>query len=699
MGLLQKWGLGVELKFGADEALQNMSRAQRGVNALRGAFSGLKEAGSRLTGGLGQFGLVLAPIAAGFGLASNKASEMAADLEAQMLTMRVLLGDAGKAQSLVDQLVAEANKTPFESGELIESSKRLLRLSGDNVDKNLEMLRVMETMAALNPTKTLTDSVEALLDASSGGGFERLKEFGISFKAEDFAKTGRPGGEAWAEAVFAALKDRMQQLTRGEDLVGALGQTFKGRKSTFIDVFNNLLKDVGKIVNENLGELFGPIGSFFTEQTPNIVAAFKLVSTTIKGALGGAKPYLDMLRSWWKGLGTEGQQRVWAFVVGLGAFAAIAVPIGGAIAGIVVALGGLVTAASALLPLLEGVGALLAPELLLPVAAGFAALTAAALAFFGMFKRDGEGPLAFLKRMGGGALEGLRRGFAFVAEAAGAFWESIWFALGPAASAAWAELLPVLQALGNRLGMMWDALNATKGPAVNWIGIIRLMGAAVGWLATQGIGRLVAAGKFLAGVFQTVIDIFQPVIAYVSLLIRMWGLLASGQVSAGQALHNAIMVVASGVVSLVALVLNLLLTVVEGVIRAVATVVNAVPGATKFLGAASSLGADQVAQFRASISNDFAEAVAGAELKGQEVTQAKADASSPTVNVSSGPVKAEVAVNTSVQVDGKEIARASGDQAVRSGERGKTRPMPAEQRGRVLRSGLTVTPLQPAEAF
>lgn len=698
-GLLQKWGLGVELKFGADEALRDMGRAQRGVQALQSAFGGLKEAGSRLAGGLGQFGLVLAPIAAGFGLAANKASGMAGDLEAQMLTMRVLLGDAGKAQGLIDKLVAEANATPFESGELIESSKRLLRLTGDNVDKNLEMLHVMETMAALNPTKTLTDSVEALLDASSGGGFERLKEFGIAFKAEDFAKTGRPGGQKWAEAVFKALKDRMQQLTKGEDLVASLGQTFQGRKSTFVDVFNNLLREVGKTINENVGQLFGPVGDFFTEQTPAIVAAFQGVSEAIRSGITRAQPYLAMVRSWWKELGGDGQKRLWSFVLGLGAFATIAVPIGGAIAGIVVAVSGLATAASALLPLLEAVAAALTPEVILPAVAAFGALTAAAGAFYTAFARGGEGPLAFLKRIGGGALDTVRRGFDFVAAAATTFWDAVWLGVGPAVAAAWAQLVPTIQALGNRLGMVWAALTGTQGPAVDWLTIIQLLGEAVGWLAAQGIGRLAEAGLWLANVFQTIIDLFQPIIAYVTLLLRMWGLLAAGQVTFGQAIGNAITVVIAGIVTLVATVINLLLTLVEGVLRAVSTVINGVPGAKKILGGASSLGADQVAEFRASISNDFAKAVAGSELQGQEAAKAKGDAASPTVNVATGPVKAEVAVNTSVQVDGKEIARAQGDQAVRSGERGKTKPMPAEQRGRVLRSGLTVTPLGMGEVL
>ena len=74
MGLFQKWGFGAELIFEGGRARAEMGRAQRAVIALRGSFGQLREAGNRVTTGLGQLGTLLAPLGLGLGFAASKAS-------------------------------------------------------------------------------------------------------------------------------------------------------------------------------------------------------------------------------------------------------------------------------------------------------------------------------------------------------------------------------------------------------------------------------------------------------------------------------------------------------------------------------------------------------------------------------------------------------------------------------------------------
>lgn len=696
--MLAKWGLGAELTFGANQAIGEMTRTQRAISRLKQGMASIGDGVGRFSSGMAQFGLVMAPIVAGFGFAAHQASGMASDLEAQMLTMRVLLGDATKAQSLVDQLTEEANKTPFESGELIESSKRLLRLTGDNVDKNLEMLRVMETMAALNPTKTLTDATEALLDASSGGGFERLKEFGISFRAEDFAATGKPGGEAWAEAVFGALQGRMKELTRGEDLVGALGQTFKGRSSTFADVFNNLFRQVGKVINENVGELFGPIGDWVTAQIPDILGAVKIVADGVKGALASVRPYLTQLQGWWESLGSEGRQKLIAFALGFVTLMAVVLPVGGAIAAIVTAVGGLVTAATALWPILTGIAGALSAEAILIAAAAMGLLAAEVGLLFGAFRESGEGPLDFFQRLAGEGIDRVVAAFQWLREVTDSLFGPMLARVLPALQAGWERLQWPLRELGAQVEYLWSLF--TGGDSAQFMHFLDQVGWRIGGLLVWAIEQATRGIEVMLGALRFVVQVLSPVVLWFGKLGEYLVALVSGSMNAEQALVGFINLIGAAVVAVIGMLLMVLLGAVESVLHVISTIIHLIPGAGKFItDATGDLGGDAIGRLRKDIGDQIAAGVAGVDVAQGDRDSARAGASSPTVVAKAGDVKTEVTVVAPVKVDGQEIARATGAASVRSGERGKGPAMPATQRGKVLRSGLQVTPLSPTEVL
>src|SRR5687768_13469173 len=126
MSLFRKWGFGAELIFEGGRATAEMGRAQQAVIALRGSFGKLQEAGGRVSAGLSAIGTLLAPVGLGLGFAANQASSLAGNLEAQKLTMRVLVGDLAEANRLLQMIHDHAAESPFTEGQLIEGSKRLL---------------------------------------------------------------------------------------------------------------------------------------------------------------------------------------------------------------------------------------------------------------------------------------------------------------------------------------------------------------------------------------------------------------------------------------------------------------------------------------------------------------------------------------------------------------------------------------------
>lgn len=220
-----------KLEGAYDRAGSSLGRLRTGVGGLVGQVASLQS-------------LVLGAATAGAGktifdamIGSN------AKLEQQTTTFRTMMGDAGKAAEAIRRVRQYAAETPFGEAELIDGSKRLLRLTGDNVDENIRLLKVAGQMKAIAPDKSFSDAIEALLDAE-GNEFERLKEFGIKVKGEDVKKS-KKAGEDLGKAALRGVEAQLTKLTGGRDVVAALSQTFSGKVSTLKDNISNTLSIAG----------------------------------------------------------------------------------------------------------------------------------------------------------------------------------------------------------------------------------------------------------------------------------------------------------------------------------------------------------------------------------------------------------------------------------------------------------------------
>ena len=167
-----------------------------------------------------------------------------AKLESQSIVFKTILGDADKAADAISRINQYAADTPFAQSDLIDGSKRLLRLTGKNVDKNMELLRLAGKMKALNPDKQFSDAAEAILDAEQLE-FERLKEFGIKLKKSDVKKM-KKRGETLGQAALRGVTEAMDKMTEGRDPVLALSRGFEGRVSTLKDNFSAMMREAGK---------------------------------------------------------------------------------------------------------------------------------------------------------------------------------------------------------------------------------------------------------------------------------------------------------------------------------------------------------------------------------------------------------------------------------------------------------------------
>lgn len=166
-----------KIKIGLDGA----SKVQSGLSGIKSKLTSLKGA---LSGVLPMLGV------AGLTAGAGKVLQAGSDLEQQQISMTHFLGgDQKQSDAYLAQLRNNANATPFETGEVVQAGTRAVQIAGGDTKKGMELVKLAEDMAALNPGKSISDAMEALADADMGE-MERLKEFGYKGSKEEYDKAG-----------------------------------------------------------------------------------------------------------------------------------------------------------------------------------------------------------------------------------------------------------------------------------------------------------------------------------------------------------------------------------------------------------------------------------------------------------------------------------------------------------------------------
>lgn len=690
MSLLKKWGIGAELFFEAGTAVRNMTRASRAAQAVRGTFERLRSGVDRLQSGLTRLGAAATPIGLIFGAGAAQASHLAAELEQQQLVMEVLLGSFEKSEKLLGAINREARKTPFQEGDLIEGSKRLLRLTGDNVEANLELLKLTELIAALNPDRTVVDAAEAILDAAGGSGFERLTELGLRLSADQFKQHGAAGGQRYATAVIDAIEKEFNRRTGGVDLVERLSSTTGGRLSTLRDSVTNALKEIGQRINEVLSPAVVDVTKRIERLVPVFVTGFDRMATRLISWWDKVKPYLDQLLDWWDGLAETTQQRVAEIILLVGTVISGMLALGGTLAVVGLALTGLFAILGGVATILGGVFS----SATLYAAAAVALLSAELAFFFAMFRAEGEGPIQFAQRMGQAIYSWLKFGFEQASAAALAFGTGFLRTVAAPARSALERLREPIQRV---TGLLLDLISYVFGREVDltsWTEIGRVVGVVVGHAIQFAADMLL----YLVSGFEIALHMVSPLLLGLARIARGFFNLVTGSGSARDAITDIVAGAIGLIVGLFGFAGNAIFGFAELILRTLGTIVRAIPGARSLLGDDAFL-ADGLAAIRNSFTTTLNDAVAGVDISERRRQREQAAANSPTVIAQAGETTVEVLNETCVQVDGEDVGRALGQSAVRAGERGTGPRLPATQQGRVLRQGLQITSLRPAEAL
>lgn len=172
------------------------------------------------------------------------------DYESYKVQLITATKDTQKASQLMREAIAFANKTPFETGQIIEATAKFESM-GLSAKK---WLGITADMAGAT-SKDMIQGVEAVIDAVASGEFERLKEFGLSKKTlEDLDTSGKVFNNqgqvidqlALAELLFTEMEKRYKGGAE------ALSKTTKGLWSTVTGVFKNSLAKIVGVTDDGM---------------------------------------------------------------------------------------------------------------------------------------------------------------------------------------------------------------------------------------------------------------------------------------------------------------------------------------------------------------------------------------------------------------------------------------------------------------
>ena len=301
-------------------------------NKTRDMVAGLEQVGSKMA--------IVGAAVLGVGYAGVTASM---ELEGYRSKLEVAMKDTKAAADMYQWAKEMAAKTPFEMKSVVDAVVRL-QMYGLEAKEWFGMVGNMAGAMG----KDVTQAVEAVADAVSGGGLERLKEFGIT--GSMLKDAGWSGGYQTVEdinSLKAALQSVMTERFGGgmDKMMG----TAAGAVSNFKDAIFNLRAAIGDALTPTIKEItpyITKIADSMTELAKSpagramtiiamafglilfvggglliffaqLIGAFNTIAGVMGGA-GGAFGWFGRILMWFRGLWPliSGAVAAWAATLG-----------------------------------------------------------------------------------------------------------------------------------------------------------------------------------------------------------------------------------------------------------------------------------------------------------------------------------------------------------------------------------------------
>lgn len=211
------------------------------------------------------------------------------ELEQQQISMKHFMGVGNKGKSdkeiqgmsdkYLKDLRANANATPFETGEVIAAGTRSLQIAGGNTKDAMKMVKLAEDMAAMNPGKSVSDAMEALADMNMGE-YARLTEFGVKGSKED------------GDTPDSIQKELQTMYAGGAEKLASSGA---GLWSTIMGKLKSSVADIGLGMLEPLKPVMSDLIGFIDSATPGILAIGQAITGGLATGISWIKEQMPVL--------------------------------------------------------------------------------------------------------------------------------------------------------------------------------------------------------------------------------------------------------------------------------------------------------------------------------------------------------------------------------------------------------------------
>lgn len=285
--------------FLKDQMTKTLQRVQNSTGAFNkvidegnAKFSQMFSAGNLAMAGVGAAAMLM-----------GKSIKNAMDFEKQMVSFEVMLGSASQAKDMIADIQQFAKQTPFETSDLIDSTRLLLNY-GVAHKKVMPIMKMFGDITAGDSEKLKSMSIAYGQMSSTGrlmgqdlnqminAGFNPLQEIskrtGVSV-AE--LKKEMERGAISVEMVEQAFRDATSEGGRFNGMMEKQSKTMSGQWSTTMDNFNLMLTKAGTAIlptlNENLKMLNG-----VAEGNKRAMADLGL--TILKGPINGLEMLWDV---------------------------------------------------------------------------------------------------------------------------------------------------------------------------------------------------------------------------------------------------------------------------------------------------------------------------------------------------------------------------------------------------------------------
>lgn len=627
--------------------------------------------------------------------------------EGARVTFDAMLGSASKSEELMHRITKYAADTPFTRTDTIAASRRLLSITGENIDQNERLFRLSGQVAALRPGSSMDEVARGVVSATNGE-FEILKgTFGIVLNAKMFAGYGEKGGKAYVEAVTKEVERQLAAKTGGRDLVAALGATLMGRASTLQDNLEMIGEFIGEKLTDALdlkGTLEGLIGFFdqvnraihfflhgsFDDSDLTGVGEFAIaigegvawVIEKIKWARTELKAVAAYVSGWLDSLGRGAVTGIvglfGAFLAGSTGMSALSVAAGAALAVVGPLVAIMAPFAEFILPALAGgfLATIGTVTMMIPIVTAMAtALTMATFAFLS-FKRPTETVGDAIVRLGKFVWSYLVSGFRMAVT----FLTPFYHAIMPGIQAAIDNVSAAFIQVSGPIGYFFGLFNSK---ALFSMDEVAMAGQNIGWI----LSNLIVYGSWAAAkairVFGAVLKALVPTFApFVSDLYRVASAIVD--VFAGMDVRQSLKVIMEGVLDILTYPFRAFFVVIANLAKT---------GLAQL--------AEDVRPWSTTIANKIGDAANALGKIGDTVNEGflnTSEAFKGGLNVNLGDFEITSKTPVNVNVDGQKVAETLVTTEVRARNSGRGGdPVTPEEMGFVIEGGTRIRPVLPNE--